>query len=97
MQHDGEPMLIDLATSSRESSPATVDLVSPSSSPADIGDLLQSDSESCTLEVSLDTTGLVWPEPLEELMVYIRAAKAEDTDFGINIKLHREIWSRTIS
>ena len=90
-------MLIDLATSSRESSPATVDLVSPSSSPADIGDLLQSDSESCTLEVSLDTTALVWPEPLEELMVYIRAAKAEDTDFGINIKLHREIWSRTIS
>ena len=96
MQQDEQPMLIDLVTSSRESTPSTVDLVSPLPSPANRADLLQSDSDSSDhLEVSLDTTELSWPEPVDELMVLIRVRKAEDT--GIDIKLHAEIWKRTVS
>ena len=96
MQHDEQPMLIDLVTSSRESTPSTVDLVSPLPSPANRADLLQSDSDSSDhLEVSLDTTALSWPEPVDDLMVLIRAHKAEDV--GIDIKLHTEIWKRTVS
>ena len=51
-------MLIDLATSSRESSPATVDLVSPSSSPCL---LYTSDAADDTPCVDLDNINYMFP------------------------------------